>query len=60
MFTVEQIMDLFLTENVIESMGGWYPRVLAVMSCVIPFTYILFTMFTVVLLLYGLWKVVIK
>ena len=42
MFTVQEIMDMFLTETVIEAMGNWYPRVLAVMSCVIPFSYLLF------------------
>lgn len=58
MFTVQEIMDLFLTESVIESMGNWYPRVLAVMSCVIPFSYLLFGFALVLLLLYGIWRVV--
>lgn len=60
MFTVESIMDLFLTESVIESMGNWYPRVLAVMSCVIPAMYILFTFFTVAAILVMIWKVICK
>lgn len=58
MFTVEEIMDLFLTETIIESMGNWYPRVLAVMSCVIPFSYLLFGFALSLLLLYGIWRVV--
>lgn len=58
MFTVEELMNLFLTESIIEAMGNWYPRVLAVMSCVIPFAYLLFAFSLVYLLLYGLWKVV--
>lgn len=60
MFTIENIMDMFLTEPVIESMGNWYPRVLAVMSCVIPTAYILFTFATVCIILGCVWKVVTK
>ena len=60
MFTVEAIMDLFLTPIVIENMGNWYPRVLAVMSCVIPCLYILFTFVTVGIILGCIWKVVCK
>lgn len=58
MFTVQEIMDLFLTESVIESMGNWYPRVLAVMSCVIPFSYLCFGFLLALLLLIGVWRVV--
>lgn len=57
MFTIEEIMNMFLTETIIESMGNWYARVLAVMSCVIPFSYIVFGFVLSFLLLYGLWKV---
>lgn len=60
MFTIESIMDMFLTETVIESMGNWYPRVLAVMSCVIPAMYILFTFVTVCIILGCIWKLVTK
>jgi hypothetical protein len=60
MFTVQDVMDLFLTETVIESMGNWYPRVLAVMSCVIPTLYILFTFVTVAIFLVCIWKLVTK
>lgn len=60
MFTVESIMDMFLTETVIENMGNWYPRVLAVMSCVIPTCYVLFTFITVFVILACIWKVVCK
>lgn len=41
MIVTEYIMDLFMTDGLIEKLGNWYPRVLAVMSCVIPFTFIL-------------------
>lgn len=58
MFTVEEIMDLFLTETIIDTMGNWYPRVIAVMSCVIPFSYLLFGFALALLLLYGIWRVV--
>ena len=60
MFTVEDLMDLFLTPTIIESMGNWYPRVLAVMSCVIPTMYILFTFVTVAIILGCVWKLVTK
>lgn len=60
MFTVETIMDMFLTETVVEDMGNWYPRVLAVMSCVIPTAYILFTFITVGIILACVWKVIAK
>lgn len=58
MFTVEDILNLFLTPSIIESMGNWYPRVIAVMSCVIPFTYLVFCMVLVFIILLGLWKLV--
>lgn len=38
---IEYIMNMFLTDEVIETLGNWYPRVMAVMSCVIPFAFIL-------------------
>lgn len=60
MFTVEDVMNLFLTSTVIENMGNWYPRVLAVMSCVIPTLYILFTFVTVGIILGCVWKLVCK
>lgn len=60
MFTIESIMNMFLTEQVIDDMGNWYPRVLAVMSCVIPTAYILFTFVTVCIILGCVWKVVCK
>lgn len=58
MFTIEEIMNLFLTESIIEALGNWYPRVLAVMSCVIPFSYLCFGFCLALLLLYGVWRVV--
>lgn len=60
MFTVQDVMDLFLTDTVIENLGNWYPRVLAVMSCVIPTLYILFTFLTVSIILGCVWKLVCK
>lgn len=38
---VKSIMDLFINPELIEILGNWYPRVMAVMSCVIPFVFIL-------------------
>lgn len=60
MFTVESILDFFLTDTIIESMGNWYPRVIAVMSCVIPTMYIAFTFVSVLYLLYAVWKILSK
>ena len=33
---VYDFMMLFIDERMIETLGNWYPRVMAVMSCVIP------------------------
>lgn len=60
MFTVESILDFFLTEPIIEIMGNWYPRVIAVMSCVIPTMYIAFTFVSVLYLLYAVWRILSK
>lgn len=60
MFTVEDILSLFVSQNVIESMGNWWPRVLAVMSCVIPAMYVCFTFVTVCIILACIWKLVCK
>ena len=56
MFTVEEIMNLFLSETIIENMGNWYPRVLAVMSCVIPFVYLVFAMLCALFLLRAVYR----
>ena len=60
MFTVEDIMTLFVSQNIIDSMGNWWPRVLAVMSCVIPAMYIAFTFVTVCIILACIWKLVCR
>lgn len=60
MFTVEDIMTLFVSQNIIDSMGNWWPRVLAVMSCVIPALYIVFTFTTVCIILACIWKLVCR
>lgn len=60
MYTVEDLMNFFVSQNVIDSMGNWYPRVLAVMSCVIPTLYILFTFATVCIILSCVWKLVCR
>lgn len=33
---IPELLDNFLTPQMIENMGNWYPRVLAVMACVVP------------------------
>lgn len=60
MFTVEDILSYFLTENIVETLGNWYPRVCAVMSCVIPFMYISFTMISVAFIAYSLWRWLVR
>ena len=52
----EYIMDIFMTENLIEKLGNWYPRVLAVMSCVIPFTFIIGVFLFMGLVIYSAFK----
>ena len=58
--TVETILNYFLTPDIIEVMGNWYPRVVAVMSCVIPTLYLLFIMVTVVIILACVWRLICK
>lgn len=53
-------MNFFVSQNVIDSMGNWWPRVLAVMSCVIPALYIVFTFTTVCIILACIWKLVCR
>lgn len=60
MFTVEDIMKFFVSDTIIDSMGNWWPRVLAVMSCVIPALYITFTFATVCIILACIWKLVCR
>lgn len=60
MFTVQQIMEYFVSSDVIETMGNWWPRVLAVMSCVIPALYLGFTFVTVGIILGIIWKLVTR
>lgn len=58
MINVQNLLDLFLTDKIIEDMGNWYPRVVAVMSCVLPTMYIAFSMACVFTLFWALWKLV--
>lgn len=53
---VEYIMDMFLTDEVIATMGNWYPRVMAVMSCVIPVTFIIGVFALMALVLWASFK----
>lgn len=48
---IDYILSMFIDDRAIEIMGNWYPRVYAVMSCVIPFVFILgvFIMFGMIL-----------
>ena len=45
MYTVQNILNMFIDTELQETMGNWYPRVCAVMSCVIPTMYIAFCLF---------------
>lgn len=60
MFEVQDILDFFLSPDLIDTMGNWYPRVVAVMSCVIPTMYIAFCMICVVMLLACIWRLTAK
>ena len=53
---VSDIMDMFIDQNAIDIMGNWYPRVYAVMSCVIPFTFILASFAFVGLILWAVYR----
>lgn len=50
------IMMLFIDERMIETLGNWYPRVMAVMSCVIPFTYVSASLLGLALILHNVWR----
>lgn len=52
----EYIMNIFMTENLIDRLGNWYPRVLAVMSCVIPAMFILGVFLFMGLVIYSAFK----
>jgi hypothetical protein len=60
MYTVQNILNMFIDSELQETMGNWYPRVCAVMSCVIPTMYIAFIMVCVAFCLYALWRFVSK
>lgn len=50
------IMMLFIDERMIQTLGNWYPRVMAVMSCVIPFTFVLASLLGLGLILHNVWR----
>lgn len=60
MYEVQEILDFFISSEMVESMGNWWPRVIAVMSCVIPTMYLLFAMVCVILLLVSIYRIVGK
>jgi len=53
---IEQLLMQFITEDTVEKMGNWFPRVLAVLSCVIPFTYLLCVIGFFALILYSIYR----
>lgn len=53
---VSDIMDMFIDQNAIDILGNWYPRVYAVMCCVIPFTFILASFAFVGLILWAVYR----
>ena len=56
MFTVSDILNIFLDDTIIANMGNWYPRVIAVMSCFIPAAYIIFAMVVCISLMYYIYR----
>lgn len=60
MYEVQEILDFFISSEMVEGMGNWWPRVIAVMSCVIPTMYLLFAMVCVILLLVSIYRIVGK
>lgn len=53
---VKEIMDLFVNPELIDILGNWYPRVMAVMSCVIPFMFILGVFAMIGLTVLACWR----
>lgn len=60
MYEVQEILEFFISSEMVESMGNWWPRVIAVMSCVIPTMYLLFAMVCVIMLLVSIYRIVGK
>lgn len=60
MYEVQEILEFFISSEMVETMGNWWPRVIAVMSCVIPTMYLLFAMVCVIMLLVSIYRIVGK
>lgn len=54
---IHGILEMFIDSTTIEILGNWYARVYAVMSCVIPFTFILGAFALIALLIHETFKV---
>lgn len=60
MYEVSEILSFFISADMVETMGNWWPRVIAVMSCVIPTMYIAFAMICVIMVLSCVWRLTAK
>lgn len=55
MINIIDFLDFFgIVENA-ELLGVWYPRVVAVMSCVVPTAYIIITLCIIYFILKSIW-----
>lgn len=54
---INAILEMFIDNATIEILGNWYPRVYAVMSCIIPFTFILGAFALLALILHEVFKI---
>lgn len=54
---INDLLMMFVDDTTIEIMGNWWPRVNAVMSCVIPFTFIIGAFALIGLLVHEAFKV---
>lgn len=61
MFTVQQIIDTFLTDSLINDMGECaYQRLVYTLGVALPCLYLAFGMVCVLLLLYAVYRLVVR
>ena len=55
---INDILSMFIDDTTITILGNWYARVYAVMSCVIPFTFIIGAFALIALILHEVFRII--
>ena len=55
---INDILSMFIDDATITILGNWYARVYAVMSCVIPFTFIIGAFALIALILHEVFRII--